>query len=225
MEEVIKIAHKNYEKITDDLMWLSKNWMLKFTVILNRYTDKYGKQNYHKEVGYYNKDGEYCININRSFDYYVTIDSVGLQDKESVAIRQTDLYLFKFKLGQVAEWFTGHDNQGLFAKKDGQIIMPRSVNPIRISDLAFNSYIEFEPSIMTLNSGEQFVGIRMYINSDVNSVFMEISRFLAFKDFINTFNMYESAQLMLNYLQRPEYGTNIYNVNNKPPKRGGRFLG
>ena len=53
METVIKLAHKNYEKITDDLMWLSNKWMLKFTVILNKNNEKFGKQNYHKEVGYY----------------------------------------------------------------------------------------------------------------------------------------------------------------------------
>ena len=52
MEEVIKIVHKNYEKITDDIMWLSNSWMLKFSVILNKYDNNNQKQNYHKEVGY-----------------------------------------------------------------------------------------------------------------------------------------------------------------------------
>ena len=68
----VKIAHENYEKITDDLLWLSKNWMLKFVVQLNRTTNRFGKVNYHKEVGYY-KDNKYCVNINRSFDYYLLV--------------------------------------------------------------------------------------------------------------------------------------------------------
>ena len=221
MVEAIKLTHDNYEKITDELMWLSKDWMLKFTVILNRKTDKFGRQNYHKEVGYY-KDNNYCVNINRSFDYFLIIES-NTKDyngiKDSVSIRATDMYVLKFKLNAVAEWFTAEHNQGLFAKKDGKIFMPRSVNPIKITGLMFDKYLEFEPSILTLENGEQMIGVRMYINSDVNSVFMEISRFLGFKDFIETFNMYQSAQLMLNYLQRPEYGENLYDMSSKTSSR------
>ena len=81
MEEVIKIVHKNYEKITDDIMWLSNSWMLKFSVILNKYDNNNQKQNYHKEVGYY-KNNDFCININRSFDYYLLIESVGVNSSE-----------------------------------------------------------------------------------------------------------------------------------------------
>ena len=69
----------------------------------------------------------------------------------------------------------------------------------------------------------------MYINSDTNSVFMEISRFLGFKDFLENFNMYQSAQLMLNYLQRPEYGEYLYDMETKShtnpqPKNTNKFL-
>ena len=107
--------------------------------------------------------------------------------------------------------------------------MPMSVNPIQITGLMFNKYLEFEPSIMNYDNGEQAIGVRMYINSDTNSVFMEISRFLGFKDFIENFNMYQSAQLMLNYLQRPEYGEYLYDMETKSyntpkPKNTNKFL-
>lgn len=231
METVIKLAHKNYEKITDDLMWLSNKWMLKFTVILNKNNEKFGKQNYHKEVGYY-RGRDYCVNINRSFEYFLSIESIekdinGL--KETVNIRVTDMYALKFKLNQAAEWFTAEKNQGLFAKKNGKIFMPMSVNPIKLTGLMFDKYLEFEPSILEFENGEQMIGVRIYINSDANSIFMEISRFLGFKDFIENFNMYQSAQLMLNYLQRPEYGTNLYDIESKTfnspqPKNNYSFL-
>ena len=231
MALAITLAHKNYKKITDDLMWLSNKWMLKFTVLLSRKTDKYGDESYHKEVGFY-KGHEYCVNINRSFDYYILIESVtkdATGQKESVYIRVADMYVLKFKLNQVAEWFTSEDNQGLFAKKDGKIFMPISVNPIKITGLMFNKYLEFEPSIMNYDNGDQAIGVRMYINSDTNSVFMESGRFLGFKDFIENFNMYQSAQLMLNYLQRPEYGEYLYDIETKSyntpkPKNTNKFL-
>ena len=62
MELAITLAHKNYKKISDDLMWLSNKWIMKFTVLLTKTTDKFGEQNYHKEVGFY-KGHEYCVNI------------------------------------------------------------------------------------------------------------------------------------------------------------------
>lgn len=224
MEEIVKLVHNNYEKITDDLMWLSKNWMLRFCVVLNKKSDKFGRQNYHKEVGYYKQDN-YCVNINRSFDYYLSFDCT-VKDlngmKDSISIRVTDMYVLKFKLNLVAEWFTAEHNQGLFAKKDGRIFMPTSTNPIRICGLMFDKYIEFEPSILDLDNGSQLVGVRIYMNSATNSLFMDISKFLGFKDFIDTFNMYQSAQLMLNYLQRPAPGSNMFDIGNKP--HGHKFL-
>ena len=36
MNNMVNIVHKNYEKITDELMWLSKQWILRFTVVLNK---------------------------------------------------------------------------------------------------------------------------------------------------------------------------------------------
>ena len=213
----VKIAHENYEKITDDLLWLSKNWMLKFVVQLNRTTNRFGKVNYHKEVGYY-KDNKYCVNINRSFDYYLLFESSkdSRGEKESIMIRNTDIYLFKYKLQLVYDWFTAEKHQGLFAKKDGKIIMTSRVEPIKMVNLPLNKYIDFDTSIyQSANGKDQLIGVRMYMNNDNKSFFMEINRFLGFKYFIDTFNMHECALLMINYLQRPMYGTNMFNISNK----------
>lgn len=220
MANMVNIVHKNYEKITDELMWLSKQWILRFTVVLNKYSDKFGRQNYHKEVGYW-KNNDYCININRIFDYYLSIESSSKDEfgnKQSVQIRLSDMYIFVFKLNQVAEWFTAANNRGLFAKKDGKIIMVGGAQPIKVL-LSFDNYIEFEPSILNLDNGDQLIGVRMYLNSDRETLFIDINRFLAFKYFIENFNMYQSAQLMINYLQRPDLGTDIFDIGNSPKQK------
>ena len=125
MIEMAKIVHNDYEKISDDLLWFSNNWILKFVVNLNKYNEKFGRQNFHKEISYY-KDNYSCININRSFDYYLSIESTKRDDsgyKESVIIRLDDLPILKFRLSKVCEWFTSSENKGLFARKDGKIII------------------------------------------------------------------------------------------------------
>ena len=213
MIDMIKIVHNDYEKISDTIMWLNSSFVLKFNVVLNRYSDKFGRTNFHKEVAYY-KDNNCCININREFDYFLSVESMQ-KDREgfklAVQIKMNDIYFFKFKLNQVSEWFTAEKNISLFAKKDGKIFMPSKTNPIRVS-LSYGNFIEFEPSILNLDNGSQSIGVRMYVNSESEGSFISVDRLLSIKYFIDNFNMYESAQLMLNYVNRPTYGTNLYDM-------------
>ena len=212
-----KIIHNNYEKITDDIIWFSSKWLLKFTVILNKNTDKFGKVNYHKEIGYY-RENKYCINISRSFDSFLSIESARRDEygnKESVIIKSDDLPVLKYRLSEVARWFMDEKYKNLFIRKNGKIIIPTKVEPVKVEGLVFDKYIEFEPWVYTMDNQDQLIGVMMYINNDNNSVFLNINKVLGFNDFIQNFNMYQSSQLMLNYIGRPENGTNMFNMENK----------
>ena len=210
MRDMVKIVHNDYEKISDNCMWLSNEYILKFTVELNKRNDKFGKINYYKEIGY-TMNGEYRININRDFIYYLSIESIHRnQNGNKIQIRITvnDIYFLKYKLNEVIAWFTNKNYQDLFVKKDNKIIILNKVDPV-IVNCAFNTYIEFEPSIYNYeNSPEQITGVRIFLGSDGISFFMNLNTLFAFKYFIDTFNMYQSAQNMLTYLGRPENGTN-----------------
>lgn len=230
MINMVDIIHSDYEKITDNIMWLNSNYILKFTVVLNKYSEKYEKQNYHKEIGY-KKNGNTCININRDFDYFLSIESVKKNThtnmRDSIMIRNTDIYFLCFKLNQVYEWFASKDSTSIFAKNsENRIFIPVKVNPI-VLNLCGDKYIEFEPNVMEKDNGEQVIGVRIYLSNDSISFFMDINLFLSFKYLIENFNMYQSAQLMLNYLGRPDFGTNMYdittgiNTNNSPYVRKG----
>lgn len=207
--EMVKITHNDYEKISDIILWLSNEYVLKFNVELNRRNDRKGKINFHNEFGY-TLNGEYRINITRQFSCYLSIESLRRDtdgNKLQIRIGMENIYFFKMKLQGVISWFTSHQHNSLFAKKDGNIIILSKVNPISIN-VQFGNYIEFEPTVQTFNNGEQNIGVRTYLNSDGVSFFMNVNTLLALGDFINSFNMYQSAQLMMNYIGRPENGTN-----------------
>lgn len=208
---MVKIVHNDYDKISDTVFWISKDWVLKFVVQLNRYSEKFGKSNFHKEFGY-TKKGEFCVSINRDFSYYFLLESVQRDSngfKDSIMITQNDIYFVQYKFSKAVEWFTG--NQNIFAKKGEDIIIPSKVYNERI-DLCIGTYIEMEPSVVRYDNGTQVIGVRFYIGSDVINFFMDINRFLSFNYFISTFNMYLAAQGLLSYLGRPEYGTNYVNM-------------
>lgn len=228
MNEMVKIIHNDYEKISDTCMWLSNEFMLKFNVELNKHSDKYGKSNFHKEIGY-QVNGEYRVNIIRDFIYYLSIESIHRSaegNKLQLRITINDIYFLKYKLEEVIQWFINKKYENLFMKKDGRIINTIKVDPI-IVNLAFNNYIEFEPSIFSFeNSPEQITGVKVYLNSDNISFFMNVNILFGFKYFIDTFNMYQSAQNMLNYLGRPDNGTNYtgYEQNYKQIKESQSFF-
>ena len=70
------------------------------------------------------------------------------------------------------------------------------------------SVIVLEPVICSYN--DQYApGIRLYI-SETNYTDMTIDKYMGLLYLIENINMYQSAQLMINYIQRPEFGTNMY---------------
>lgn len=206
ISEMVKIVHNDYEKISDTVFWIDRNWVLKFVVRLNKYTEK-GKDNFHKEFGYNTKNG-FGVSINRSFDYFLQLESTARDSngfKDTITITQNDIYFFQFKLAKAVEWFTG--NQTIFARKGGEIFIPSKTYSERV-DLTFGDYIEMEPSVIKYDNGNQIIGVRFYLGNDVVNFFMDVNKFLSFNYFISTFNMYLAAQGLLAYLGRPEYGTN-----------------
>lgn len=227
MKELCKIIYNDYEKISDICMWLSNDYVLKFTVELNKHNDKYGKSNFYKEIGY-TIDEDYRVNINRDFVYYLSIESIKKTldgNKLNIRIGLNDIYFLKYKLEQAILWFTDKYFENLFARdNNNKIVMTMKPNPIKI-DLSFGNYIEIEPSIFTFdNTLEQLTGVRIYLSSDSNSLFMNINTLFGFKYFIDTFNMYQSAQNMLNFLGRPEYGTNYFEYSPVKSKQNEGFF-
>lgn len=217
---MVSIIHNTYDKISDMCMWLSKEYVLKFNVILNRRTGN-DPVNYYKEYGY-NVNNEFRVNISRDFTYYLSIESIKKTStgrKYMVRIGINDIYFVQYKLKEIVSWFTSETYKSLFIKNNNQIKISMKIDSAIIK-LHYDEYLEIEPSIITYNNGEQVIGVRIYVSSDYNSFFMDINTLLSFNYFISTFNMYQSAQLMLNYLGRPENGTNHIEFNNTKSPQG-----
>lgn len=217
---MVSIIHNNYDKISDICMWLSKDYILKFNVTLNKRTSN-NTINYYKEYGY-NVNDEFRVNIFRDFNYYLSIEAIKKLSngrKHMVHIGINDIYFVQYKLKEAVSWFTTEAYKSLFIKNNNQIKISMKIDPIIIK-LHYDEYLEIEPAIITYNNGDQVIGVRIYVSSDYNSFFMDINTLLSFNHFISTFNMYQSAQLMLNYLGRPENGTNYTQFNNSKAPQG-----
>lgn len=205
-----------YEKISDDLDMIGPNTIIRFNVVLSRKGEDGKRYSFHKEYQYRSeKYNENLITIRRHFDYYLTIENIKATEfgvKEYIIIGLRDMYYFKESLKTASQWFISKQFEKLYVRnKEKKLVMLGKAEPIVINGLVMDKYITLEPIIYInerLSYGVR--GVRMYLSSDNNFVDMTVDTFMEIVYLVDSLNMYQSAQLMVNYLQRPEYGTNIY---------------
>lgn len=210
------LMYSTYEKMTDDLYWLSTNLLLRFNVILAHYDKDSGRRNiFHKEFKYPSTKTEYSLKtIRRSFDYYLSLETYfrrELDERIFIPIKVQDILSIRMGLQVVFSWFNDKQFEGLYVTKNGRLIMTSPTPSYVISQLPGGTYIEFKPIIIQKNAGvdDKEPGIYMGF-SDSFGIRLTLSRFMGFKYIMDSINMYESAQLMLNYLGRPDLGSFLY---------------
>lgn len=208
----IKIENKDYEKISD-VVYGNGRFIIKLNVKLNTYSDNKGRVNYHKEVGYfYDKANQVVYNMTRNFEYFLSIEDyrgayvmVGVNHYLSLVAMLEDIF----------NWFVDKKFHGLFARKeDGELVVQRSVSPIKIEYLPMGKWLEAIPKAISFPNGDYATGIRLYLSSYENYVDITFDEFQGILYILKSLNMFQSAQNMINYLQRPEFGTNLYSMQN-----------
>lgn len=219
MPDMCNLIHNDYDRITDKVMWLSLGATLNFNVDLffqrkgNIPSEKI-KENFHRECLYRTSpELPYRVKVLRDFSYYFSIDYNLKNIKERVVIQPENIYFVIFNLKRVLQWFIGENGVNtVFSKRDGKLFIPTHPEPIRVN-LAFGQYIEFEPAINLDTNGYEIIGVNTYLNSDGVFFFMNSDTVFSLLHMLSTCNMYSLAQNMLNYIGRPAYGTNSYNIN------------
>ena len=211
-----EIVHNDYSKIVANVFRLDFKTVLRFTVNLNFESQMYGVQNFHKEycvISPKTNDRKHSISLD--FPYCLSLentikDSNG--EKEYIRIAANDMIPFTMMLDQGFEWFTNPKYANLYANKDGQLILTEMVTPRRI--ICGQKYIEIEPMVYVYQNGTYGYGIRMYLNSEVNYAEMDFNTFCGLIYHIKKFDMYTVALLLINYIGRPSYGTNMVTFDN-----------
>lgn len=219
------IQYIDYDKLSDDVLFLGDDLYLRMNVTLsNKSDDK--RYHFHKEFKYSSKYSESgLISIKRSYTYYLTLDRKTTPGG-GVMIRAQDMIILREKLNEVATWFT---DTTVFGKRGSKLIA-KKVKPVVISGLANGKFLEFDPIVIVYeNTGAQSPGVRITMGS-VQSAWadIDVERFFALLYTINSFDMYLAAQNLINYLGRPNFGMNMYEVDemiNRVPNQTDEITG
>lgn len=216
MPELVKalIKHDNYEKLVDDVFLLGKNAILRFNVTLAKYSDKFGRVGYHQEFEYFNREAKRStITMRRDFDFYLSIENIRSDPntpiKQFLMITVNDILGFRAFLDDIVKWFTAKEFDGLYATKNNELVMTKRVPTIAINVPPSNSYIMAEPMICVNKFNEKYQGVRLYLSSETNYVEMSLTRIQGLRYLVSSIDMYNCACSLINYLQRPEMGTNL----------------
>lgn len=199
----------SYEKISDDLCHLGYGFKLKFNVILGNKSQNNTKIPFHNEYKYSSNkyvNQNNLITIKRKFDYYLSIESSYNDVNTFIMIRQQDMIYFKMNLHKVYTWFMSSEYNNMYAFDKGKLVLARKVEPVYIKGLCSDNFIIIEPTVLTYNSID-IEGIT-FILSDITSFNMTIDKFMELYYIIDNFNMYLSAQLLINYMSSPIIGEN-----------------
>lgn len=204
-----------YERITDDICFLGNNAILKFNVQLARKDKSQNRYHYHTEYVYSCNDkyinADELVSLKRQFTFYLTIDVLQYKGRNRpwIQISPSDMIPLRMILDECAKWFLDKKYKNLFVfnKERKLVVYDKLSTPITLETYS-NTLLEFNPSIVD-EFGKSVEGINIKIVNQNIDIPMSARSFMGFKYNIDCLNMYQSAQNMINYIQKPKYPKRI----------------
>ena len=212
-----ELPQLEYEKLVDDLFYAG-DYVLKFCVDLGRKDKDNKRVHFHKEYRYETNKYINCnklVTLRRSFDFYLTLERYKNNDsyeKHYIQIRAQNMIPLKMILDEAQKWFYDKDYVNLFGRDtDGRIHIMQNLASRLPIELPMGNFLVLEPIVFTnYNTDEDERGVRMTLGKGDKYIDMSINKFLEFKYLIENLNMYESAQILINYIPQIPCGTNTF---------------
>lgn len=212
MEKKSPIRYLDYDKISDTLLYFSKDIVFRFNVQLAKKSSYDERRNFfHKEFEYESKysDVGNVRSIRRDMTFFYTIDD-NRDYMNGFMIGIADVFPLKMLLEkQVLPWYIGNKSIYGTSPDDRSIIIKGRWKPqqFAISDY---KYIQFMPIVMTYENNITNCGIRLIINKETNFVDIDLNKFLGFYQIIAHTDMYAVACSMVTYVKSGPYDINKY---------------
>lgn len=210
----------DYDTVNDKIYYLGNNTYLCFTVKLSK-KDKDGNRiHYHQEYEYKSSfiDKSKGYSIKRNFDFYLTIENKQLDIY--IQIRMENMFRLNSVLENIVNVLM---NDNLWAIRSKRLIYKGQFEPLLIS-LPMDKWITLEPSVIQYDNGQYSKAVKIVLSQYDIFIELDIEKFMGLVYLLSTFNMYQCALSIVNYLNWNQYGTNLVSFNydkNETGKTGG----
>lgn len=197
------IDHGDYNKLSDVIVRFNSEATVRANVQLTKMSLTNEKISFHREV-----QTDRGIKINREFNYFYTFEKSDKNNNEftSVMVRSNDMILLNRTLDKTLIWF--EDNKHFMIKNKKLILIP--TKPLLVTGLAQHKYLQFEPIIFQFDEASPVSpGVRITLGDPEIFVDVDVDSYYGFVYNMRP-NMFVVCQNLVNYLGRPEFGTNLY---------------
>lgn len=228
MEDLDKQPILRYNKISDSITFINNSLMMRMNVVLYSNSERYGRKYYYSEYGYNDKNGFPTVKMNRSYDAYLSIESYGksYRSKRFFILRVGELEKLKYEiLPKLKDWLISRDKLVEF-RSDNKLYMRDSYGALSkkewkqyIAPIVFKSnnlLFSFRPGIDSVRDEMCIVMMCEDPHEEYNISILKMYELIRI---IEQFDIYLYASSMLNYIGRPEMGTN-YNHTSSPLQSG-----
>lgn len=197
----------DYNKMTDELLHLGGSTVVQMNVLLYNKDMKGVKKSYHNEYVVEN-NYQYSMTLKRTYHFYLSISNT--YNKTYAIITVYDIVALRLVLDKVSKWF---ETKSVFKenRETNELTVQKNKKPIRMDLSTENKFIEFSPIVLIKETGLNTiqtpgVTLNMYGKAYID---LTVDKFYGMKYLFDTVDMFTLASNMLNYIGRPEYGTNM----------------
>lgn len=194
------IEHEDYNKLSETIVRFNGESTVKANVQLTKLINN-EKASYHREV-----QTDRGIKMHREFNYFYTFEKGYGNEFTSIMVRNNDMILLNRILDKTLNWF--EDNKHFMIKNKKLILVP--TKPLLVTGLVNNKYLQFEPIVFQFDeSSPVSPGVRITLGDPEIFIDVDVDTYYGFVYNMRP-NMYVVCQNLVNYLGRPEFGTNLY---------------
>ena len=202
-----------YESISTDLFWLDKSSKLVLYTKFNKQMMRNGLQEQRFFYGEYYNAGMLKAFMHLNWSLIISgIKADYAPNRSSFSITDSDMYQFIQAINTMKKWLTEEIGENLFYKdKNGIIKCNNTLGVIKITNV-YDQHLEMSPVVRYYGMAEAVPGVEIFLNNDIDGIFMHSMRFLNFCRFMETFNPISTVfQVLMFMMSIPEPGSVVNN--------------
>lgn len=204
------IQFQDYDRITDQIFYLSENLSLNFTTVLSRKDRTGARMFFHYETEYQSKyiGTDIARSIKRIMNFYFTIDNKN-DFGNGFILRTNDVLIFCMIIEQQLLPLYFDSVKRIYKVIDDRLVIKGEYKDIMYAQSDYK-FISLAPIVCTYEDGTYKEGVRMTVNNESEYVDLDIDKFMGFYYLLKKTDMYSVAANMVTYVKQQPYGTNIF---------------
>lgn len=205
-----------YNKITDDLMMLGTNMVVRMNVMLYSSSEKKGRKSFYSEVQYIDpRSGMITRKMHRGYDAYLSIETLRAVNgfKEYTILRGKEIEMIRSSGGLdiISDMTVNCSN--FYEERNDKIYLTKNIGKEVRTNTEKKQTLTLIPTLTQKFNDELEPTVDIVLNNNVKvASTASWNQLYGLIYILRNVDIYTYAATMMNFIPRPDVGTNIYNM-------------